>query len=248
VYPASIIASQMESVLPLYTSDLDNVKNVSAIASEVKKHLRNVYSSLLLTTISSCLGVVFFSYTFIHPLISVIISLGCILSITMRPEVTEQNKYEGISMRMALLLAFGFFQGASIGGLVLVVMLLDPNIVLTAFLGTVTIFACLTASALLAKRKTYLFLGGFLSSSLINLLLLSILNIFLRLEFLDVVVLYFSLFVFCGYVLYDTQVIIEKVNLGSRDFVRHSAELFQDLIGIFVRILILLAKNRKSRR
>jgi len=162
-----------------------------------------------------------------------------------RPEVTEQKPDVDATFRMLLLLGFGFFQGATYGGLVMVVMIIDPSLVLTAFLGTVVIFACLTGSALLAKRKTYLFLGGFLSSAIMNLFLLSIVNIFLRLEFLDVFAIYCSLFVFCGYVLYDTQVIIEKVNMGSRDFIRHSAELFTDLIGIFVRILIILAKSSR---
>jgi len=243
-----VASSKMEALLPLYNDEVESMKNVSTVATEVKKHLINVYTSLLLTTLFSCLGVAFFSFTFFPPLISMIIAIGLILAITLKPEVTEQNKNEGITLRMALLLGYGFFQGASIGGLVYVVMIMDPNIVLTAFLGTVTIFGCLTGSALLAKRKTYLFMGGFLASALMNLFLLGIVNIFLRLEVLDIVVLYFSLFIFCGYVLYDTQIIIEKVNLGSRDFVRHAAELFTDFVGIFVRILIILARNKRSNR
>jgi len=174
-----------------------------------------------------------------------IASFGLLVALLWRPEVTEQQPDANSALRMGLLLGFGFFQGAALGGLILVVLTMDPRIVLTAFLGTVTIFGCLTGSALLAKRKTYLFLGGFLSSAIMNLLLLSIINIFLRLEFLDMFVLYSGLFVFCGYVLYDTQIIIEKVNLGSRDFIRHAAELFTDLVGIFVRLLIILAKSNR---
>jgi len=235
----------MDSISPIY-DDIESLKNVSAVATEVKKHLTNVYASLLLTTIFSCLGVVFFSYTMFPPLVSLLLSFGLIVYLSFGPDSTnDQEKPQQVTFRMALLLAYGFFQGATIGGLILVAMMMDPNIVLTAFLGTVTIFGCLTASALLAKRRTYLFLGGFLSSAIMNLLLLSIVNMFLRLELLDVATLYFSLFVFCGYVLYDTQLIIEKVNLGSKDFVRHAALLFTDLIAIFIRILVILMRNRR---
>jgi len=226
--------------------DIESAKNVSTVASEVKKHLVNVYTSLLLTTLSSCLGVTFFMYTFFPPIISIIAAIGLLVYLVFRPEVTDDKPDTSASYRMVALMGYGFFQGASIGGLVLLAMMIDPKIVLTAFLGTVTVFGCLTASALLAKRKTYLFLGGFLSSAISTLFLLSILNIFLGLEFLDMFTIYASLFVFCGYVLYDTQLIIEKVNLGSRDYIKHSAELFTDLIGIFVRILIILM--RKERR
>jgi len=225
--------------------DIENAKNVSSVASEVKKHLVNVYTSLVITTLCSCLGVTFFIYTFFPPIISMIAAIAMLVYLVFRPEVTDTKPDTSASLRMAALMGYGFFQGATIGGLVLLALMIDPRVVLTAFLGTVTVFGCLTASALLAKRKAYLFLGGFLSSAISTLFLLSILNIFLRLEFLDMFGIYASLFVFCGYVLYDTQLIIEKVNLGSRDYIKHSAELFTDLIGIFVRILILLMKKER---
>lgn len=43
---------------------------------------------------------------------------------------------------------------------------------ITAFLGSVTIFACFTGASLLARRREYLFLGGILSSALSTLVML----------------------------------------------------------------------------
>ena len=52
--------------------------------------------------------------------------------------------------------------------------------------------------------------------------------------------LYFGLLVFVGYMVVDTQDIIEKAHLGDRDYVKHSLLLFTDFAAVFVRILIIM--------
>ena len=52
----------------------------------------------------------------------------------------------------------------------------------------------------------------------------------------------------CGFVLYDTQVIIEKRRAGDKDFVAHSVDLFIDFISIFRRLLVILAQNANSEK
>lgn len=47
----------------------------------------------------------------------------------------------------------------------------------------------------------------------------------------------------CGFVLFDTQLIIEKRRMGSKDFVQHALELFIDFIGLFRRLLIILTQK-----
>lgn len=47
----------------------------------------------------------------------------------------------------------------------------------------------------------------------------------------------------CGFVLFDTQLIIEKRRMGSKDFVQHALELFIDFIGMFRRLLIILSQK-----
>lgn len=47
----------------------------------------------------------------------------------------------------------------------------------------------------------------------------------------------------CGFVLFDTQLIIEKRRMGSKDFVQHALELFIDFIGMFRRLVVILTQK-----
>ena len=62
--------------------------------------------------------------------------------------------------RYALLGGAAFSQGLSVGPLVNAAINIDPSVVLTAFLGTSTVFACFSAAALVARRRSWLYLGG----------------------------------------------------------------------------------------
>lgn len=50
-----------------------------------------------------------------------------------------------------------------------------------------------------------------------------------------------------GFVLFDTQMIMEKRRAGSTDCIKHSMDLFFDLISMFRRLLIILTQKVKRR-
>ena len=120
------------------------------------------------------------------------------------------------------------------------------SIIVKALSSTFVVFSCFTASALLSKDRTYLYLGGFLSSAISTLLWLSFFNIFMRSESVLNFQLYFGLLVLCGFILYDTQLIVEKAKLGSRDYLVHALTLFTDFFGVFIRLLAIFSKNERS--
>ncbi|RLN15098.1 hypothetical protein BBJ28_00009316 [Nothophytophthora sp. Chile5] len=82
----------------------------------------------------------------------------------------------------------------------------------------------------LATRRSYLYLGGMLSSALSMMFMANLLNVFFRSAMLFNVNLvgrfYLGLFLFCGYVVFDTQMIIEKASMGDKDSLKHTLELF----------------------
>ncbi len=52
---------------------------------------------------------------------------------------------------------------------------------------------------------------------------------------------------FLMYVVYDTQMMIEKAVLGSKDVAWDAMELFIDFVAIFVRICVILLKNKEKK-
>ena len=136
----------------------------------------------------------------------------------------------------------------SLGPLLDVVIAIDPSIVPTAFVGTCVIFVCLSLASLLSERRSFFFLAGPLMSGLSLLLVMSFLSLFTGMAFSFQFQVYFGLLLFCGLVLFDTQLIIERKENGDDDYIRHSIDLFLDFVAIFKRLLIILASKEKKRK
>merc|ERR1719319_2173469 len=169
-----------------------------------------------------------------------LLGLGLALGVFMTPD-NGKNR----STRLAMLLGFAFFSGLGLGPLLDMAIQLNPSIVPSALMLTTVIFACFSAAALFAPDGKYLYLGGSLLSGLSTL-------IFFRSQLLFQLHIYIGLAIFCGFIMFDTQVIILKARRGDTDFISHTLDLFIDFIQIFRKIVVLLMqkedRNQKKRR
>ena len=78
--------------------------------------------------------------------------------------------------------------------------------------------------------------------------LTSLINMFFHSSGMNQLHLYMGLFIFIGYVLFDTQMIVEKASSGDKDHIWHAIELFIDFVEIFYRLVIILMNNQNGRR
>lgn len=209
----------------------------------VQKHLTRVYATLTLALVVAALGTTANLVLHIGGWLTTLAAFGSLMWLVMTP-ATPAN----LNKRYGLLGAFAFCQGTAIGPLIGMALDVNPAIVLTAVLGTSLVFGCFSAAALTTRRRSYLFLGGYLSSAITGFMALRLASwAFGGSVFAFNMELYIGLLVFAGYVLFDTQLIVERCAAGSTDHVKHALDLFVDFMAILVRVLIILMKNNEKR-
>ncbi|KAF8062010.1 TMBIM6 [Scenedesmus sp. PABB004] len=211
----------------------------------VQKHLSKVYATLTLAAGVAALGVAADLALHVGGVLTGLASLVSLIWLGFTPSTPDT-----LNKRYALLATFAFCQGTSLGGLVGLALALNPGILLTACLATVAVFGCFTLSALFTRRRSYLFLGGWLSSAVLGLFVLRLGSwVFRGLGGVALdAELYLGLLVFSGYVLFDTQLIVERASsAGDADHVRHALDLFVDAYAILTRVLVVLLRSQEKR-
>jgi FtsH-binding integral membrane protein len=211
----------------------------------VKQHLKNVYGTMGLALLACAVGGYVHLFTSIMSagFLSTFGSIGLLMWLLFTAP-TAAN----VAKRFALLMGFSFLTGVSMGPHLDYVIRLDPTIVPTAFLATSLVFVCFSLCSLMCDDRKYLALGGTLMSGMTWLMLLSLMYMFTGSQMLFTVHIYLGLLVMCGFVLYDTQMIIEKRRMGNDDFISHTLDLFMDFIGIFRRLLVILSDKKDNKR
>lgn len=215
------------------------------IEPEVQRHLKDVYSSMAIALLSASLGayVHLFTNLFQGGLMSALVAIGFAIALYSTPD-TGKNR----NTRFCYLLGFAFATGLGLGPLMEFTIMVNPSIIATSFLSTCVIFGCFSLSAMFSNHRKMLYFGGTLMSMLSLLLLLSIANLFIGSKFLFQVHIYAAFFLICGFIMYDTALIIEKRRRGDTDYIAHSAMLFLDFVDIFRYLLIILTQKEQNNR
>nr|KAJ0207077.1 hypothetical protein LSAT_V11C500236900 [Lactuca sativa] len=220
------------------------------ISPLVQKHLIKVYFLLCCTLMASVFGVILHMLLNIGGFLTFFATLGCLYSILTSPTHEKVDSIiltiynlEFLFFTVAVLMVLSTLHGATIGPLIELTIDVDPGILVSAFISTAIVFACFSGTALLARRRVFLYLGGFLSSCFSILVWAGFASlIFGDSAALFIIQMYFGLLVFIGYVVVDTQEIIESAHLGNLDYVTDALLLSTDFIAIFARILIIMVR------
>lgn len=214
----------------------------------VKNHLRDVYSCLAIGLLAAAAG------AYVHVVTdwlkgNILTSLIALVPLLLLYSTPKNNFNQ--NWRLGYFCSFAFLSGLGSGPLLDMAIRLNPSIVVQAFFGTCVVFGCFTLAALYAPDRKYLYLGGVLLSAMSAMFWMGLVNLFVGSRMMWQMNLYGGLMVMCGFILYDTQLIIEKRRMGDDDFVWHSVDLFIDFMDIFRRLLIILSQkeaNNKKRK
>lgn len=235
---------------PFSSSDYfgEAFSSLKDLTPSVQKHLARVYASLSAASLAAATGVflnlkynVWNNFGFL----SFLAGFGLMMGLQLTP-ATPAN----FQIRMTYLLLFGLLQGFSLSPFIEYLIQINAgSVILSALVSTSLLFMSFSLTALNSRRRSWLYLGGTLASAMSIMAWMSLFSWFFGYgKAMFEVELFGGLLLFCGYVIFDTQVIVEKASAGDYDYIRHSVDLFVDLVSIFIRILMIIARNKEEDR
>jgi modulator of FtsH protease len=202
-------------------------------AFATNKLIRNTYTLLSMTLIFSALmaGV---SLVLRMPPMTYLLSLGgaFILIFFVLPRTANSAKGLGVVFAITGLLGF------SLGPMLAMYLSLahGPQVVGMAFAGTGVIFLGLSGYALLS-RKDFSFMGGFLITGFLVVLMAALANIFLAIPALSLAISSAVIFIMSGFILYDTS---RMIHGGQTNYIIATVSLYLNIFNIFVHLLHIL--------
>ena len=195
--------------------------------------IRNTYSLLALTLLFSGLTAGISMVLAVPPMAYLFCVGGALLLIWFAlPRAARSANGLWVVFGITGLLGFGL-------GPILSLYLALPNgssVVMTALGGTGVIFLALSGYAL-TTRRDFSFLGGFLFTGFIVVLVAIIANLFLQIPVLSLVISAVVILIMSGFILFDTS---RMVNGGETNYILATVSLYLSIFNIFIHLLHLL--------
>ncbi|MCY4452160.1 MAG: Bax inhibitor-1/YccA family protein [Immundisolibacterales bacterium] len=195
--------------------------------------IRNTYSLLALTLLFSGLTAGL-SMVLAVPPIAYLLSVGgaFLLIFFVLPRTARSANGLWTVFAITGLLGFG------LGPIISMYLALPngSNVVMTALGGTGVIFLALSGYAL-TTRRDFSFLGGFLFTGFVVVLVAAVANIFLQIPILSLVISAVVILIMSGFILFDTS---RMVNGGETNYILATVSLYLSIFNIFIHLLHLL--------
>ena len=215
------------------------------ISVDVQKHLVSVFVYVSLAAVLAACGAAAGLALQLSNIFSLILgTCGAIglLFVLLSTERTTENA----RLRTGAFFFFAFAEGLSITCVVRALIAVSPTLVVQAVAISAAVFMCFTLAALFARRRSYLFLIGTLSSVMSSLVIVSLVNaFFVRSERIFDMQLVIGLLLAVGMTAVETQIIVERASTSAEpDVLGDAARLFVDLLEIFIRIAMILLRSK----
>jgi modulator of FtsH protease len=205
--------------------------------AERNRVLRNTYLLLAVSMVPTVLGVMFSMQTGAFKLFQGILGmvgfLGGAFAFMYAIEKTK-NSGKGV----AVLLAFTFFMGVVLAGLITRVMGLrnGPSLVMTAFGGTAGVFFVMATLASVIKRDIS-GMGKWLFVGALVVMVGAIINVFIGSTIGMLVISTLVVGIFSLYMLYDLKQIMDG---GETNYISATLALYMDIFNVFQGLLAIL--------
>jgi modulator of FtsH protease len=203
-----------------------------ALASNPAKVLRNTYLLLSMTLLFSAVTAsvaMLLGLPRGGALLLMLVSFGLLFWV---------RRTEDSSRGIVAVFAFTGCMGAALGPMLsfYLAMAQGPTIVMQALAGTALVFLTLSGYAM-ASRKDFSFLGGFLMTGMVVVLVAALANIFLQIPVLSLAIPAVVVLLMSGLILFDTSRI---VNGGETNYIRATVSLYLNIYNLFTSLLQLL--------
>ncbi len=209
------------------------VSTLSASALSTNKLIRNTYMLLSLTLIFSALTATISVFMNMPPF-TYLLSLGGAMLLIWLVLPRTANSSAGLGVVFGITGLMGF----SLGPILTQYLALPggDQLVATAFGGTGVIFLSLSTYAL-TTRKDFSFMGGFLITGMMVILIAALANIFLAMPLFSLVISSVVIMLMSGFILYDTS---RMVNGIENNYIHMTVSLYLSLFNIFISLLHIL--------
>lgn len=203
-----------------------------ALTSNPAKVLRNTYLLLSMTLLFSA----------VTASVAMLLGLGrgaaLLLTLVSFGLLFWVRRTEDSSQGIIAVFAFTGCMGAALGPMLsfYLAMQQGPAIVMQALAGTALVFLTLSGYAM-ASRKDFSFLGGFLMTGLVIVLVAALANIFLQMPVLSLAIPAVVVLVMSGLILFDTSRIVLG---GETNYIRATVSLYLNVYNLFTSLLQLL--------
>lgn len=213
--------------------NISTITRSSSSAIAMNRVLRNTYMLLSLTLLFSGFTAAI-SMLLKMPPMTYLISVigGMIIAMFVLPRFANSPAGIWIVFLITGLLGFGL-------GPMLTMYASLPNggnIIMLAFGGTGVIFMGLSAYVL-ATKKDFSFLGGFLMVGFLLVLVAALANIFMQIPALSLMISAVVIMIMSGFILYDTSRIIHG---GETNYILATIGLYMTIFNIFISLLQIL--------